>query len=90
LTGPRGFAAISIDPTMEHTVRPAILYGDSYYSPVGRFLCHCVPKVASRSLLALLGQAFPDGSRIKHLDLGGKDFFDAVPGDLFRFAWVRS
>jgi len=74
---------------MTHRVVPLHLHGDSFYSPSPAFLFHCVPKVASRSILNLCRGACPEGWRIAEKGYHDTSFFSDVKEELFRFAFVR-
>lgn len=74
---------------MNYRIVPVRLHGDSFYSGTHSFLFHCVPKVASRSILKVCRTACPDGWRIAEKGYYDNKFFSKVKDDLYRFAFVR-
>ncbi len=74
---------------MDHHTLPVNLHGDCYYSASRSFLFHCVPKVASRSILKMCRETCSDGWRLVEKGYHDTRFFADYPGELFRFAFIR-
>lgn len=68
---------------------PVNLNGDSFYSEKANALFHCVPKVASRSILNLCAESFPDGYCVKEKRLPKAAFYEGLKQSPFSFAFVR-
>jgi Sulfotransferase family len=68
---------------------PVNLNGDSFYSEQANVLFHCVPKVASRSILNLCAESFPDGYCVKEKGLTKAAFYEGLKHSPFSFVFIR-